>query len=95
MHESNHIVCIRGVYGLGKSGRSGQIHPIQPNPKKWVGSDNWVYMSLKNEKTTQKIGQNQTQPKKPTNIIFFKKIIKILSFDIQIFFIVKLGYTMV
>jgi hypothetical protein len=29
---------------------------IQSNPKKWVGSDNWVDMSLKNEKPTQKIG---------------------------------------
>jgi hypothetical protein len=32
----------------------GQIHPIQP--RKVVGSDNWVDMSLKNEKHTQKIG---------------------------------------
>jgi hypothetical protein len=77
------------------------VNPVDPvkstqsNPTQKSGSDNWVYMSLKNEKPTQKIGQNQIQPKKPTNIIFFKKIIKILSFDIQIFFIVKLGYTMV
>jgi hypothetical protein len=29
---------------------------IRSNPKKRVGSDNWVDMSLKNEKPTQKIG---------------------------------------
>jgi hypothetical protein len=38
------------------------VNPVDPvkstqsNPKKRVGLDNWVYMSLKNEKPTQKIG---------------------------------------
>jgi hypothetical protein len=32
------------------------VKSTQSNPKKWIGSDNWVDMGLKNEKRTQKIG---------------------------------------
>jgi hypothetical protein len=39
----------------------------QSNSKKWVGSDNWVDMGLKNKIPHTKIGfgQNWIQPKNP------------------------------
>jgi hypothetical protein len=48
---------------LRKSG-----HPVKPNPKKWVGSDNWVDVGLKKEKLTQKLGfREKPDPTKKIN----------------------------